>query len=244
MRHLFPSIHLRAIADAALERRQGRVVVDDERSPSVARISLGTYEMFGGDPSHPRAEELIATAARPSELFYGNDPRWRRRILDVHGERVEDRPTLTFTPHHVTVAGLAAVEARRPSELTLRRLDTDLASQLDDELVPHALRAFGDVVAFCAAGIGLGVVDGGGRLVSAATSYAISSRSLEIEIAIATRPAHRGRGLAAVAAAALVRWSLEHGLTPCWTAANPISQRMAVRLGFVPAGECEVLWLS
>ncbi len=33
------------------------------------------------------------------------------------------------------------------------------------------------------------------------------------------------------------------GLVPAWSASNPVSQRLAVRLGYEPAGVCEVLYL-
>jgi len=70
----------------------------------------------------------------------------------------------------------------------------------------------------------------------------MSSRT--VEVAIATRPAYRGHGLAAAPAAALLEHCLETGLTPRWSASNPVSQRLAVRLGFRPAGVCEVLYLA
>jgi predicted GNAT family acetyltransferase len=90
-------------------------------------------------------------------------------------------------------------------------------------------------------GLGFGVVDGD-RLACAATSYAVSASF--VEVAIATRPAYRGRGLAAAAAAALMGHCLDVGLTPRWSASNPVSQRLAVRLGFQMAGVCEVLYLA
>ena len=62
-------------------------------------------------------------------------------------------------------------------------------------------------------------------------------------MAIATRPAFRGLGLAAATAARLLRECLDQGLTPRWSASNPVSQRLAVRLGYRPAGVCEVLYL-
>jgi len=81
-----------------------------------------------------------------------------------------------------------------------------------------------------------------GVLACAATSYTLSSRYLEV--AIATRPAFRGRGLAMVAGAALMRQALARGLAPCWSASNPVSKRLAERLGYRPAAECEVLLLK
>ena len=62
-----------------------------------------------------------------------------------------------------------------------------------------------------------------------------------IELAIGTHPGHRRRGLARAVAAMLMRACLERGLTPHWNAANPVSQRLAVSLGYEPAGICEIL---
>jgi predicted GNAT family acetyltransferase len=88
-------------------------------------------------------------------------------------------------------------------------------------------------------GLGFGAVTKEGVLACAATSYTLSSRYLEV--AIATRPAFRGRGLAMVVGAALMREALAQHLVPCWSASNPVSKRLAERLGYRPAGECEVL---
>lgn len=121
------------------------------------------------------------------------------------------------------------------------RIDASLAEQLDSELEPHGLQAFASAAAFVESGVGFGaVIDG--RLACAATSYTLSSRFLEV--AIGTRPAYRGRGLAAAASAALLRYCLDAGVAPRWSASNPVSQRLAVRLGFRPAGVCEVLYLG
>jgi GNAT superfamily N-acetyltransferase len=111
---------------------------------------------------------------------------------------------------------------------------------LDNGLVPHALQVFRGPDDFVAHGLGFGAVLDG-RLACAATSYTMSSR--RSEVAIATRPEFRGRGLAAAAAAALMGHCLDHGLVPCWSASNPVSQRLAVRLGYQPAGWCEILFL-
>jgi GNAT superfamily N-acetyltransferase len=91
-------------------------------------------------------------------------------------------------------------------------------------------------------GLGFALVAADGTLACAATSYTIARETLEV--AIATRAAHRGHGLAAVASAALMRESSERGLTPEWSASNPVSKRLAERLGYVPGEECEVLYLA
>jgi GNAT superfamily N-acetyltransferase len=228
---------LRAVVEAVLEGRQGHA----HRDGDAARLSLGCYEVFGGDPASPGARRLVAGAARPRELVYGNHPEWRRLIQDVHREEVRDRPMLDFDPAHIDRATLSGLHASVPPGFEVLRLDASLAGQLDADLQPHALQVFASPAAFVEEGVGFGaVIDG--QLASAATSYTLSSRFLEV--AIGTRPAHRGRGLAAAASAALLRYCLDAGVVPRWSASNPVSQRLAVRLGFRPAGVCEVLYLG
>ena len=99
---------------------------------------------------------------------------------------------------------------------------------------------FPDVPTFLRDGIGYCALDGG-TVACAATSYAVAAG--RIELAIATHEDHRRRGLGAATAAALMLHCVERDIVPHWNAANPGSQRLAVRLGLRPAGICEVLWL-
>ncbi|HJQ98965.1 MAG TPA: GNAT family N-acetyltransferase [Candidatus Polarisedimenticolaceae bacterium] len=227
---------LGAVIESVLEGRHGRVTV----SGDAARLSVGCYEIFGGDPASSEARDLIAGAARPRELVYLNDPAWRRLILEVHGSAVEDRPMRDYDPRTLDPAVLRQLEEALPTGVELRAFDLALAGQLDAGLEPHALQVFEDAQDFVDRGLGFGaVIDG--RLTCAATSYTRSSRS--VEVAISTREDFRGRGIAAVTAARLLRACLSLGLAPRWSASNLLSQRLAVRLGFHPAGVCEVLYL-
>lgn len=230
---------LRAVIDAVLEGRVGRVETDGDPA-QAARLSVGCYEFFGGDSTRPTARGLVERSHPPRELVYGTDQAWRRLIQDVHGARVSDRPMRTFDPSHLNVEAVREMEGHLPEGFELRPFDAALASQLDQELEPHALQVYGDVDSFLVSGSGYAVVKDG-HLACAATSYAMSSRGLEV--AIATRPAFRGLGLATAASARLVRHCLDRGLAPHWSASNPVSQRLAARLGYRPGGVCEVLYL-
>ena len=236
LRSLFSGrVELGAVIEAVVEGRQGRATV----MADAARLSVGCYEIFAGDASGAGARSLVAGALRPRELVYGNDPGWRRLILDVHGDRVFDRPMRDFDPSPIDPASLVQLERALPEGFELQPLDSHLARQLGTDLEPHALQVFSGADDFLEQGLGFGAVQED-RLACAATSYTRSSRS--VEVAISTRPAFRGRGLAAATAARLLRQCLGHGLVPRWSASNPVSQRLAVRLGYRPAGVCEVLY--
>lgn len=228
---------LPAIVEAAVEGRHARA----ERDGDAARLRIGCYQLFGGDPQSTGARRLVETApGGPRELVYGNDPAWRALILDVLGDAVFDRPMDEFDPSALDDAALASIEASLPPDLAIRRFDLALAAQLDAELEPHGLQSFPSPQALVDDGLGFAVVEGD-RVASAATSYTLSSHHLEV--AIATRSAYRGRGLAAISAAALLRECLRLGIAPCWSASNPVSKRLALRLGYRPGGVCEVLYL-
>jgi GNAT superfamily N-acetyltransferase len=239
---LFSPAHpLRAVIDGVLEAGLGSIRLDDPDNPRVARLSIGCYEIFGGDASGRAAVELAQDLPSPKELVYGNDPAWRRRLCDIYGARVKDRPMETFDPENVDLALLRAGARSLPVPYELRPLDELLLSQLDADLEPHALQVYPSPGAFLSRGAGFGAV-ADGVLACAATTYTATPR--RAEIAIATRREHRGKGLAFATSARLMLHCLERRIEPLWNASNPVSKRLAVRLGFVPAGVCEVLYLS
>jgi GNAT acetyltransferase len=237
---LFTRHEPRAVVEAAVERRLGSVAADDPTDPTVAKLTIGCYAIVSGDPNHPLARDLVRDVTPPREIVYGNDPAWRRLVLDVHGAKVTDRPMTIFDASELDRDALARFAC--PAGYQVRRMDADDARQLDAGLEPHALQVFEGPEHFAREGLGYAIVASDGALACAATSYTVSSRHLEV--AIATRAAHRGLGLAAVASAALMWESLERGLTPGWSASNPVSKRLAERLGYLAAGECEVLLLA
>lgn len=229
---------LPAVVEAALERRLGNIVVDGP----AARITLGCYALFAGDAQSDGARRLISSVPKPCELIYDNDPSWRARILDVLGPRVCRRDMEEFSASLLELPVLEKIEALRTRDFELVPMNSDLASRLDAALEPHALQTYPDAVSFVEDGYGFAVLTKDGILASAATSYARSSRY--VEVAVATLPEFRGHGLAAVAAARLVRECLLKHHGPCWSASNPVSKRLAVRLGFRPQRVCEVLLLA
>jgi hypothetical protein len=236
-----PHRELTAVIFGGIAGGLGQLVVDDFRRPHAARLSIGCYEIFGGDPRAPAAAELVAGVTPPRELVYANDAGWRRLLLDVHGPRVADRPMRSFDASGLAADRLRAAADRIDAGFELLRLDARLAAQLDAGLEPHGRQVYGSVAALLAAGLGFGAI-GSGELACAATSYAVGAG--QVEVAIATRSAFRGRGLAEAVAARLLLHCLESGLRPHWNVSNPVSQRLALRLGLQPGGDCEVLYLG
>jgi len=232
--------HLRAGVASVLEGRVGRAWLAGEGRACAARLSVGCYDVFGGDSDSAAAEEVSRGVAAPRELVHGNDPRWDRRLRGLFGARLSERPMRSYDGSGLAIGPLRELAGALPDGAALRPLDEGSARELDAELSPHALQVYASAAAFARDGFGFGVF-AGDRLACAATSYAVGGGA--VEVAIATRPAFRGRGFAAAASARLLLETAARGLAPHWNASNPVSQRLAVRLGLRPAGICEVLYL-
>jgi GNAT superfamily N-acetyltransferase len=232
---------LRAVIDCVLEKRLGRAVTDDAAIPSSARLDIGCYAIFGGDASTPGAARLVREAPAPIELVGPDDQAWRDLFVAVHGSRLSDRPMRTFANHALDRERLRAMADAVPDGFEVRRLDVDLARQLDDALVPHGLQTYPSVEEFIEHGLGFGVLRSG-RLASVSTSY---TRSIDrVEVSIATHPDFRGRGLARVAAATMLGHCMDQGLSPEWSASNPVSKHLALTLGYLPGPICDIFYLE
>lgn len=232
---------LRAVVDGVLDGGLGVAHADDPGRPRCARLDVGCYAIFGGEASAAAARAMVEAVTAPRELVFGGDDGWRALIAEAHGERLVPRPMQEYDPTALDAGRLRRLAAAVPPGYVVEPLGPRLAARLGPELQPHALQVFADAGDFARRGLGFGALHDD-VLACAASSYTISSGSLEL--AIATHPAHRGRGLGRAVAARLAAEALARGLLPHWSAANPVSRRMARALGYTEAGVCEALVLE
>ncbi len=233
--------HLRAVIDAVLEDRQG-TIVNVEDPPRAALLELGCYYVPGGDAGHPAARRLLAGLEGPKELVVADDDRWRELLSDVFGDRVRDRSMKAYLPAaDMSLTRLDALAGELLAGYELVDIDLPLARQIDDSLTPHGIQVFGGPEGFVRDGLGV-CARRDGAPACVATAYALSAH--ECEVAISTHVDHRGQGLATAVSAALLAVCLRRGVVPHWNASNPVSQRLALRLGFEEVGVCEILMLD
>lgn len=228
---------LRAVIDAALEGRGGRITVGRD----LALLEWGCYRVPGGDATLPEAGTLLASLDRDCEIVAPADDPWRELALVIHRDRVRDHSMRSYVPGRDLAGRTRALADGVPAGYDLAPLDARLAAGVGKDLEPHGVEVMGGPARFAAEGLGR-VLLRDGAIACAATSYAVTGQS--VEVAIATHPDHRNRGLAACAASALIQEALVRGLEPHWNAFNPVSQRLADRLGFAFAGTCGVLELN
>jgi len=218
---------LRGIVDAALEGVMGRAWADNASRPTVALVHLDVY-LVAGDPDSPAAEEAVRRLNPPWSVGASSDA-WGVLLRRVWGDALATRTRVDFRAGEWDRARLRSFIDALPEEYELRRITRDAAArfrELDNSLVDN----FSSLDHFIDCGVGFGV-EHEGWFVSGCSSFAISSRRLEFEIQ--THRDFRQRGLAAAAAAAMIKYCLGRGLDPCWDAHNRISASLAGKLGFV-----------
>ena len=94
------------------------------------------------------------------------------------------------------------------------------------------MQNFRDLTHFLAAGFGF-AVERDGEIVAGCSSYTLAEGQAEIEIDTAKE--HRRRGLARATGSALILHCLDHGLEPCWDAANEASAGLWARSSASPS---------
>ncbi len=230
------------LIDAVLQGHQGTAVADDENEPAVARLILADVVIFGGDAARPLARKLVEEM--PSDRGIWPAPGgWRELLFAVHRERLIRVKRHAFSDAELDVEYLRALARKIPEGFRIERMGIELARQIvvNSSLISEDhVTQFESPEDFVKRGIGYGVL-AEERIVSGVSSYAICDRGIEIQVN--THSDFRGRGLATAVCARLLVHCLETRLEAHWDAGNPISVRLAKRLGYVAQGTYEMLVL-
>lgn len=211
----------------------GRVFVDDAMRP---RAAIAVLERFGigcaaGDAD--RAPALL-DALRDWHPWYAlldPPPAWHPLLAGWSpGSFAAVRYAFDAGPEGFDRARLAAM-ATPPDGTRLCRYDAALVAQsLAKAWSEDQTGAFLSADDFLARGLGWALVDAQGVLLAGCASFCRHRDGYEIQVD--TDPAHRGKGYAACVCAAFLLDAVQQGARPHWDAANAISMRLALRLGY------------
>ena len=231
------------LPDAVLEGTIGEALVDNVGDPQVAVLQIPKLKLSipGGDASHPAAREFVKDLPRFSILICAS-PGWEELLQEVHAGKLVAMPRYAFSSEKLDIDHLRGLASQIPDGYRLEQIDVRLAKQLAGERSEFAsahMRNFDSPEDFVARGFGFCIV-AGDEVVSAASTFAVCSKGIEIEVG--TREKHRGKGLATVVSAQLLVHSLQNGLDPNWDAENENSAGLAKKLGYAPQGSY-TLWL-
>lgn len=240
---LFQGYRWNYLPDAILEGQLGEGLVDDAREPHVAVLRVPKLKLHipAGDTGHPATREYVASLPRFSSLIFASEG-WEDLLEHTHAGKFIAMQRYAFTSEKLDIEHLRTLASQVPAGYRLEQIDLDLAQKLATEKSEfasgHTLN-FDSAEDFIARGFGFSVLEGA-EIVSAATTFAICSKGIEIQVS--TREKHRGKGLATAVTARLLIHSLRNGLDPNWDAENRRSASLAERLGYTPQGSYD-LWL-
>lgn len=223
----FPGMH--GAIDAALEGSCGQVAVDDTDDPRVARITIGDFQLFAGDPSAPSVTEALL--AVPDRDYLAAEESWHETVMSTIPAVFPYERFAFSAPEHWDRGHLEALVASLPADYTMERIAGKTVKEFE-HLNETFVANFKSHQDFLARGIGFGIRHKGHRgFVAGCSTYTISRTSLEIEIE--TDRGYQRRGLALVTGARMIQHCVEAGLEACWDAAHEGSALLAEKLGFV-----------
>jgi RimJ/RimL family protein N-acetyltransferase len=250
VRPLFAGFDYSLSVEAAIEgNNPGRIFVDDVETPRTALALTVEGYLLAGDDTNPQTVDALRRLLRDriftGEVFVNGD--WSMSLA-IHPEAWEARlPALIPTHeaeksaryHYLCHALAFDWRQHLPQGYAVRRVDAALWR--DPRVVfPESVRewidleeVWGTEESFFDKGVSFAVLHGG-EVVAWCTPDCVAGD--QIDVGIFTLPAHRRRGLAAVAVAATVEQSLRQGFRAVgWhcNADNVASWKTAERVGFV-----------
>ena len=185
--------------------------------------------MLGGNLTAAGAKCLLDLA--PISYVTPQNDAWRNLLQREYGTRISVLPFTDFASKSLDPTHLTDSISALPSDFKLRRIDKPLADRLPSDIGNEFFfENFHSVDDFLGRGIGFCILHQG-KAVSAATSMAQSAKAIDIEIE--TVLAFRKQHLGTIAGAKLVIYCLENQIEPRWLAANSVSEKLALKLGFV-----------
>jgi hypothetical protein len=224
------------------------VLGDSALNPEVVQIKMDSDIFFGGDPGHPCSRKMVKDLPKTTEVpnweedFSGGlvipeSDSWRDLILDVHQGSVVRHRRTEYSSDGLDTEYLLGLAEDLPQGFKIvpwasliERSNWDLDRQ---GLGLQSLRDF------LSHGIGFCVMKGEER-VCEVTSWARCHKGVEVNVG--TSREYQRMGLATACCARFAVACIDKGLVPHWsTTANPKSDRLAEKLGYVATGSYEVL---
>ena len=228
---------------ACLQGYNGEAYVKSWEDPKAALIVSAEYSFFGGDPESSDAEYLVehffdvAGTDSSTAIFPDHRPEWEQTLNAYKGNNPESVPRFGIVQkdYDFDLDMLREYAASLPEGYEMKDFDEDLYDQaMSEKWSEEFCEGFASAEDFLTRGIGVAAVKDG-KLVGGISTQTVYDGGAELQLA--TREDHRQKGIAVACAAAIIIKCTERGMRPCWDAANLISKRIALKLGYEYKGE-------
>lgn len=211
---------------SCLQKVMGDIFVTNPDNPQSACAYVGCFAFYAGIPD----EELVINKPEGFVIMTPQNEKWAALIEKCFPNckkmtRYAIKKNTVFDREY-----LQKLVMQLPKGYELKRIDADIYDMcLENPVADDFVSSFSSKENYLELGRGM-VILKDGRIVSGASSYTRYQEGIEIEVD--TVPEERRKGLATVVCAALILQCMDEGLYPSWDAQNPISVRLAEKLGY------------
>lgn len=228
----------------------GSAYVRTKTNITAAVMISGEYSFWGGDPLSEDAFYLIehffdiAETDNNTAIFPDNCPEWIISLTSCirNNPIAVPRYGIVKKDYNFDDKLLQSYIDNIPSEYTLKAFDFELYSQAMESVWAKELcEYYASAEDFLDHAIGFAAVKNG-ILVSACSTMSLYNGGGELSVA--THESHRRKGLAYACASAVIKECSLRGIRPCWDAANLISKKMALTLGYEYKGDYTIVHMS
>jgi GNAT superfamily N-acetyltransferase len=197
--------------------------------PAVFLIQNGPFHILGGNPDHPKAEEILSLIPCGSTIL-PSPSEWISKLKKQKDITLQKYDRFSLDHNNISITYLNKIIAESSNQLNVKRIDESLASVIyQNEDFQYHFQNFKSESDFLNRGLGY-VVLREGLIIGVASSALVCSSGYEINIMVL--PEYRGKSLGKLLAANLVRSILTSCKIPHWDAANEISLNLAEQLGY------------
>ncbi len=240
---LFDSFELvKTMVKPWIEMGLGHIHVDSLSSPRVSLYKFSILNFVVGESSSHEAKELLQSFP-PMNVLFVPDESWAELVKSEWGEKTKVQHRTRMDASSLDLDHLLELKGRLPSGYDLQPITGDILRKADSSMVETLNLVFSSIDEFLEHGFGYCILH---ESVVVSMAYACFPfiKDFEIQVNTLNSEKYRQKGLATVVSAALIEHGLRNGLTPQWDAANPVSVKLAEKLGYTSPQPYDVFfWL-
>ncbi|MFA9467035.1 MAG: GNAT family N-acetyltransferase [Velocimicrobium sp.] len=239
-----------SMVKACLQGYMGSAFVQTMNHPKAVMIVSGEYCFWGGDPNSQEAEYLVRnifSVAKSQSLiaiYPESESDWEKLLLTMtqYNPVVVPRYGIVQKEYTFDNSVLQSYIDYIPEGFELVPFHENIYHQAMKEAWSQEFcETFSSAADYLERGFGF-AVQKNGKLASGASTMTVYNGGTEIQVA--THKKYKRNGLALACAAAMIQECVRRKIRPCWDAANLISKKMALKLGYEYRGEYNTTHIS
>lgn len=228
---------------ACIQGYMGEAYADKLPDPEVGLIVSGEYSFFAGNAKSEMAKEFAEHLFDFNDsqetvcIFSEHEPEWEKVLMaaEKNSPQIVMRYGIVQKDYNFDVPTLNRYIDNLPQGYDLVLFNKEIYNQaMKEGWSREFCETFDSAEDYLRRGFGYAALCNG-RLVAGTSTMTVYDGGTEIQVA--THPDFRRKGLAMSCAAAFILECQRRKIRPCWDAANRISKKMALALGYEYKGE-------